>query len=57
MKTKTRISLALAIAAIAGEVRTLVPQIRAGQRQKLEARLADLAQPADPGRIEQELVL
>ena len=46
-----------AIAAIAGEVRTLVPQIRAGQRQKLEARLADLAQPADPGRVEQELVL
>jgi uncharacterized protein (TIGR00255 family) len=46
-----------AIARIAGEVRALVPQIRAGQRQKLEARLADLAQPADPGRIEQELVL
>ena len=46
-----------AIAKIAGEVRTLVPQIRAGQRAKLEARLADLAQPADPGRIEQELVL
>ena len=46
-----------AIAKIAGEVRTLVPQIRAGQRAKLEARLADLSQPADPGRIEQELVL
>ena len=45
------------IAAIAGEVRTLVPAIRAGQRQKLEARLADLPQPADPGRLEQELVL
>ncbi|MCA1713657.1 MAG: DUF1732 domain-containing protein, partial [Gammaproteobacteria bacterium] len=28
-----------------------------GQRQKLVARLADLAQPADPGRLEQELVL
>ncbi len=46
-----------AIAAIAAEVRGLVPQIRAGQRQKLDARLAELAQPADPGRIEQELVL
>ncbi|MFZ5606610.1 MAG: YicC/YloC family endoribonuclease [Pseudomonadota bacterium] len=46
-----------AIARIAAEVRTLVPLIRAGQRQKLEARLADLAQPADPGRMEQELVL
>lgn len=45
------------IARIAGEVRTLMPQIRAGQRQKLQARLADLAQPADPGRLEQELVL
>jgi len=46
-----------AIATHAGEVRTLIPQIRAGQRQKLETRLAELAQPADPGRLEQELVL
>jgi uncharacterized protein (TIGR00255 family) len=46
-----------AIAAIAAEVRTLVPLIRAGQRQKLEARLADLPQAADAGRLEQELVL
>src|SRR5690606_34609288 len=45
------------IEARAAEARTLVPVIRAGQRAKLEARLADLAQPADPGRIEQELVL
>lgn len=45
------------IARIAAEVRTLMPVIRAGQRQKLETRLADLAQPADPGRLEQELVL
>ena len=45
------------IAAIAAEVRTLIPAIRIGQRQKLEARLADLPQPADPGRLEQELVL
>ncbi len=48
---------ALRVAQIVTEVRTLVPQIRAGQRQKLEARLADLAQPVDPGRLEQELVL
>jgi len=46
-----------AIAQRAGEVRGLMPVIRAGQRTKLEARLADLAQPADPGRLEQELVL
>ena len=46
-----------AITGIAADVRTLVPQIRSGQRSKLEARLADLSQPADPGRVEQELVL
>jgi uncharacterized protein (TIGR00255 family) len=46
-----------AIARIAGEVRTLVPQIRAGQRQKLEARLADIGSALDPGRLEQELVI
>jgi uncharacterized protein (TIGR00255 family) len=42
---------------IAAEVRTLVPAIRTGQRAKLEARLAELAQGADPARVEQELVL
>ena len=46
-----------ALAARAAEVRELIPVIRAGQRQKLDARLADLAQAADPGRVEQELVL
>jgi uncharacterized protein (TIGR00255 family) len=46
-----------AIARRASDVRALMPTIRAGQRAKLEARLADLAQPADPGRQEQELVL
>jgi uncharacterized protein (TIGR00255 family) len=45
------------IQARASEARGLVPAIRAGQRAKLEARLADLAQAADPGRVEQELVL
>ncbi|GAB3748781.1 YicC/YloC family endoribonuclease [Lysobacter olei] len=45
------------IAAIAVEVRQLMPAIRAGQRAKLEARLSELAQPADPGRLEQELVM
>jgi len=46
-----------AIAARAAEVRELIPHIRTGQRLKMDARLADLAQPADPGRVEQELVL
>ena len=46
-----------AIARIAGEVRTLVPLIRTGQRQKLETRLAELGSSLDPGRLEQELVI
>jgi uncharacterized protein (TIGR00255 family) len=46
-----------AIARIAAEVRKLMPDIRAALRQKLEARLAELAQPVDPGRFEQELVI
>jgi uncharacterized protein (TIGR00255 family) len=46
-----------ALAACAAEVRELIPTIRTGQRQKLEARLADIAQNVDPGRVEQELVL
>ena len=45
------------IARIAGEVRTLMPAIRAGQRVKLETRLSELSQPLEPGRLEQELVL
>jgi uncharacterized protein (TIGR00255 family) len=45
------------IARIAGEVRGLVPDIRTALRQKLELRLSELAQPVDPGRFEQELVI
>ena len=48
---------AAAIAGIAGDVRALVPQIRAGQRQKLETRLAELGSALEPGRLEQELVI
>jgi uncharacterized protein (TIGR00255 family) len=46
-----------AIARIGGEVRALMPAIRAGQRVKLETRLSELSQPLEPGRLEQELVL
>jgi uncharacterized protein (TIGR00255 family) len=42
---------------IVADVRTWMPEIRAGLRTRLESRLADLKQPADPGRLEQELVL
>ena len=46
---------------ITREVRTLMPAIRDGQRQKLATRLSDLATPGgaplDQGRLEQELVM
>ena len=45
------------IARIGTQVRGLVPAIRAAQRTRLEGRLAELAQPVDGGRLEQELVL
>jgi uncharacterized protein (TIGR00255 family) len=46
-----------AIERIVADVRTWMPQIREGLRARLESRLADIKQPADPGRLEQELVL
>jgi len=42
---------------IVADVRTWMPQIREGLRTRLETRLADLKQPVEPGRLEQELVL
>jgi uncharacterized protein (TIGR00255 family) len=42
---------------IVADVRGWLPEIRAGLRTRLESRLADIKQPADPGRLEQELVL
>lgn len=45
------------IAALRVQATELQPLIRQGQRDKLNARLADLKQPLDPGRLEQELVL
>ncbi|HET7301050.1 MAG TPA: YicC/YloC family endoribonuclease [Oleiagrimonas sp.] len=45
------------IEAIVSQVRQWVPDIRKALRERLETRLADLRQPADPGRLEQELVL
>lgn len=46
-----------AVARIVADVRTWLPQIRTGLRARLETRLAEIKQPADPGRLEQELVL
>ena len=42
---------------VVGDVRDWMPEIRAALRTRLEARLADLKQPVEPGRLEQELVL
>jgi len=39
------------------QARALLPEIRSALRTKLEARLAELDAPAEPGRLEQELVL
>lgn len=46
-----------AVAAIVAQVRQWMPGIRDALRKRLESRLADLKQAADPGRLEQELVL
>jgi uncharacterized protein (TIGR00255 family) len=45
-----------AMAGLVDEARRLLPEIRLATREKLLARLADLQAPADPGRLEQELV-
>jgi uncharacterized protein (TIGR00255 family) len=42
---------------IVAEVKTALPEIRTALRARLDARIADLKQPLDPGRLEQELVL
>jgi uncharacterized protein (TIGR00255 family) len=46
-----------AIERIVTDVRGWMPEIRTALRARLESRLADLKQPVDPGRLEQELVL
>lgn len=39
------------------QIKQWLPEIRAALRAKLDARLADLKLPLDPGRLEQEVVL
>ena len=46
-----------AMSALVAQARALLPDIRAALRTRLEARLAELDISADPGRLEQELVL
>jgi uncharacterized protein (TIGR00255 family) len=42
---------------VVADVRGWMPEIRAALRTRLETRLADLKQPVESGRLEQELVL
>jgi len=42
---------------IAGEVRKLMPEIRATYRQRVEDRLQEIQEKLDPQRLEQEIVL
>ena len=42
---------------VVADIRGWMPEIRAALRARLEGRLADLKQPVEPGRLEQELVL
>jgi len=46
-----------AMSELVQQTRSNLPQIQAALREKLEARLADLETAADPGRLEQELVI
>lgn len=45
------------MSALVLQARNCLPEIRAGLRKKLQARLADLDVDVDPGRFEQELVM
>ena len=42
---------------IVADVRTWLPDIRAAARTRLDTRIAEIKQPLDPGRLEQELVM
>lgn len=46
-----------AMSELVQQARNSLPEIQAALREKLEARLADLETAADPGRLEQELVI
>ncbi|MGA8277920.1 MAG: YicC/YloC family endoribonuclease [Rhodanobacteraceae bacterium] len=46
-----------AIENLVAQVRAHLPEVRAALRARVDARLADIKQPAEPGRIEQEIVM
>ncbi|MDH3902996.1 MAG: YicC family protein [Xanthomonadales bacterium] len=45
------------VAELTGNVRRWLPEIRTALKQKMLERVADLKQPLDPGRVEQEVVI
>ncbi len=45
------------IEVLVASVREHLPEVRTAARARLDQRLAEIKQPADPGRIEQEIVL
>ncbi|PZQ09580.1 MAG: YicC family protein [Rhodanobacter denitrificans] len=45
------------IEALVAGVRAHLPEVRAALRARFDARIADLKQPLEPGRVEQEVVL
>ncbi len=46
-----------AVAVLTANIRSWLPDIRSGLKQKLLDRVADLKLPLDPGRVEQEVVI
>jgi uncharacterized protein (TIGR00255 family) len=45
------------VEALTANIRSWLPEIRTALRQRMHERVADLPQPLDPGRIEQEVVI
>jgi uncharacterized protein (TIGR00255 family) len=45
------------VSALTANIRSWLPEIRAGLKQKMLERVADLSQALDPGRVEQEVVI
>jgi uncharacterized protein (TIGR00255 family) len=47
----------IGVATLTTNIRLWLPEIRSALKQKLLDRIADLQQPLDPGRVEQEIVI
>ena len=45
------------VAALTANIRSWLPEIRTALKQRMQDRIADLPQPLDPGRIEQEVAI